>query len=293
VRTNPLLPALLALSAALLLPRSTAAADTSPTPEATRPLFAFDNGVGRGQWKPDEQARLLKELGYAGIGYTGTQQIPEMLKALDARGLKLLSIYVNAHVDSGKPPYDPGLKTAIEQLRGRDTLIFLFITGRKASYGKKDDRAAALVREIADAAEQSHLRVALYPHTGFYVARLEDALRLIKMSDRKNVGVCFNLCHFLKTDDERNIERQLRAAGRWLFAVNINGADSGQTNKMGWDRLIQPLDRGSFELGGLLKTLKSLDYRGPIGLQCYALGGDPRDNLRRSMDAWRKLATPQ
>ena len=51
------------------------------------PFFAFDNGVGRDQHFPlDEQAKMLKELGYAGIGYTGTQRIPEMLKALDATG---------------------------------------------------------------------------------------------------------------------------------------------------------------------------------------------------------------
>jgi len=49
------------------------------------------------------------------------------------------------------------------------------------------------------------------------------------------------------------------------------------------------LDRGSFDVGRLLKTLKQLGYRGPIGLQCYGLGGDTRDHLARSMNAWRKL----
>ena len=47
---------------------------------------------------------MLKELGYAGIGYTGTQRIPEMLAALDAQGLKMFSTYVEACVDPGKPP---------------------------------------------------------------------------------------------------------------------------------------------------------------------------------------------
>ena len=31
-------------------------------------------------------------------------------------------------------------------------------------------------------------------------------------------------------------------------------------------------------------------YAGPIGLQCYGLGGDARDHLARSMAAWRKMS---
>jgi hypothetical protein len=42
-------------------------------------------------------------------------------------------------------------------------------------------------------------------------------------------------------------------------------------------------------VGRLLKTLKQLGYRGPIGLQCYGIGGDAREHLARSMAAWRKL----
>ncbi|MGI6415052.1 MAG: hypothetical protein ACOX1P_05225 [Thermoguttaceae bacterium] len=103
---------------------------------------------------------MLKELGYSGIGYTGTQQIPEMLKALDAQGLKMFS---------------------------------------------------------------------------------------------------------------------------------INGADGGDTNRMPWNRLIQTLDRGSCDVGRVLRILKQLGYMGPIGLQCYAIRGDSRENLKHSMEGWRQL----
>ena len=59
--------------------------------------------------------------------------------------------------------------------------------------------------------------------------------------------------------------------------------------KPGWDHYIQPLDRGSFDVAGLIKTLDELGYKGPIGLQCFGIGGDARDHLARSMAAWRKL----
>ena len=35
-------------------------------------FFVFDNGVGRGAWSPEQQAKTLKELGYDGISYSYT-----------------------------------------------------------------------------------------------------------------------------------------------------------------------------------------------------------------------------
>ena len=89
-----------------------------------------------------------------------------MLKALDARGLKMLSIYVDASVDPGKPPYDPGLKQAIGQLKGRGTQIWLPTSGGKPSSDASDGRAVAVLREIADMAAQAGLPVTIYPHVG-------------------------------------------------------------------------------------------------------------------------------
>ena len=267
-----------------------AADDVGGKTRLENPFFAFDNGTGRDQHVPfQEQAQMLSELGYAGIGYTGTEHIPEMLEALDIRGLKMFSIYVSACVDPDKPPYDPGLKMAVKQLKGRGTLIWLYITGGKPSSADADDRAVAIIREIADMAGSSGLRVALYPHAGLYVARVEDAVRLVNKVRRKNVGSTFNLCHFLKLDDEKNMERRLKEAITSLFAVSINGADSGQTNEMDWNRLIQPLDRGGFDVRRVLHILQQLGYTGPIGLQSYGNDGDLRENLRRSMEAWKKL----
>ena len=38
-----------------------------------------------------------------------------------------------------------------------------------------------------------------------------------------------------------------------------------------------------------LKTLDELGYTGPVGLQCFGIGGDAREHLARSMAAWRKM----
>jgi sugar phosphate isomerase/epimerase len=230
------------------------------------------------------QAEMLKDLGYAGIGYTGTQGIPEMLDALDRQGLKMFSIYVGVNIGTDPPAYDPHLQQAVRALKGRDTVIWLTVTGRPPD-GKSDDRAVAAVRHVADLAEEAGLRVALYPHVGFYVARVEDSVRVAERADRRNVGASFNLCHWLKLDDEKNMVPLINKAMPYLFMVSINGAD----REGDWDRLIQTLDRGEFDVFNFLKTLKELGYTGPIGLQCYNIRGDIRQNLKRSMDAWQGL----
>ena len=252
-------------------------------------FFAFDNGLGRGDLAPDEQAAILSDLGYSGIGYTGTENIPAMLEALKKRGLKMVSTYVGIHVAPGQPAYDPGLPAAIQQLKGQGTMLWVYVQGGPASSADMDDRAVQVLREIAKMADDAGLRVALYPHTGFYVAMLEDAVRLAKKVDRKNVGVSFNLCHFLKTDRGQNLFELLQAAMPHMFLVSINGADSGKTFDMDWDRLIQPLGQGSFEVLGYLKVLKAAGYKGPVGLQCYGIQREPRDHLAQSMAAWRKM----
>jgi sugar phosphate isomerase/epimerase len=70
--------------------------------------------------------------------------------------------------------------------------------------------------------------------------------------------------------------------------VSLNGADEFDSSD-GWDHYIQPLDKGSFDVGKFLSTLKKLVYKGPIGLQCFGIGGDTKEHLARSMEAWKKL----
>jgi sugar phosphate isomerase/epimerase len=254
----------------------------------TNPFFALHNCT-----KDDKpctaacQAEMLKELGYAGISHSGVEGIPEMLEALDKNGLKMFTDYVGARLDAQKPPYDPKLPGVIQSLKGRETMIWLYIQSgeHKPSSPEGDARAVAIVRELADLAAESGLRVALYPHFGFWLERVEDAVRVAKQADRKNVGVTFNLCHWLKVDGVETMKARLELARPYLYVVTVNGADAGGK---GWEQLIQPLDRGSFDMVPFLKTLRELGFTGPIGFQCYGIKGDRREILKRSMDAWRR-----
>jgi sugar phosphate isomerase/epimerase len=168
-------------------------------------------------------------------------------------------------------------------------MLALLITGMQPSDTAGDTRAVEILREIADLAIESNTRLALYPHSGDWLERVEDGLRLIGKVDRPNVGVMFNLCHWLKVDEEKNLEPLLSSAMPHLFAVSINGTDTGEEIRSGTGNWIQPLDSGSFDMRAFLQKLKDHGYQGPIGLQCYGIGGDARDHLARSIAAWRRL----
>lgn len=267
-----------------------AAAEDAAKPGLTNPFFALCVSTHDPKYRtPGDQAKLLAELGYDGMAHLWLGGAGESLKAADDHGLKLYQIYVRVSLADGQPKYDPRLKEVIRSLKGHDTILGLLVQGKPPSTQEHDPQAVEVIREIADMAAASDVRVALYPHSGDWLERVEDAVRVAKKVDRKNAGVMFNLCHWLIIDDEKNMEPLLRSAMPHLFVVTINGIDRGvsRTSRSGW---LQTLDRGSFDVYELLKTLKELGYTGPVGLQCYGIRGDVRDNLDRSIEAWRKFS---
>lgn len=261
-------------------------------PAGANPFFAMDTATKDAKHQTaKEQVDMLKELEYEGIGtgYEGCAKLAEMLGELDKSGLRLFSIYLGVNLDPDQQKYDPTLKDAMKILSGRNTILWVFVQSRahKPSTPEGDARAVEIIREIADMAAEAGVRVALYPHYGFWLERVEDAVRVAEKANRKNVGVTFNLCHWLRVDDENNLKPLLKLAMPRLFVVTINGADSGGKD---WKQLIQTLDRGSFDLPGFLITLKSCGYTGPVGFQGYGIGGDAYENLKRSVDAWHRIS---
>lgn len=258
------------------------------------PFFALDTGTKDASHRTAKaQVQMLKELGYSGIGYTGLRNIEQMLPELKAANLKLYAVYLGANLDADKEKYDPNLKDAIAKLKGTNAVLWLPIYSKtyKPSSQENDPLAVEIVREIADMAARSNLKVALYPHANIWLERTSDAIRLIEKIDRPNVGLTFNLCHWLKVEGPGDLKKALEPAIDRLFLVTINGADGSETKKAGWNRLIQRLGEGSYDVYPLLKTLKELGYTGPIGLQAYGIKGDANENLSKSMLAWKKLST--
>jgi sugar phosphate isomerase/epimerase len=262
------------------------------SPAGPNPFFAFDNAAQDAQHETIEsQVKMLRELGYAGISphYTGPGPMAHVLKTLDQNNLQLFPVYTGINIDPGTPASDPSLDEGMKVLAGRGATLWVFAQSKqyKPSAREGDARAVEIVRALADQAAPHGVRIALYPHAGFWIETADDALRVAEKVNRPNVGVTFNLCHWLKVSPGGDAKSVLKRAMPHLFVVSINGADADGKD---WKTLIQTLDRGTFDIKGFLESLRDAGYTGPIGFQGYGIGGDAYDNLRRTMAAWEKYS---
>ncbi|MEM9018335.1 MAG: TIM barrel protein [Verrucomicrobiota bacterium] len=279
----PPLFALALLVAALLL--AIPARGDEPAPPGSWPMFAFENGMR--DMSPLERIALLSELGYDGIGSASPANLAERLALYEAAGLEIFSLYLGMEAFSDRYEIKPGVVEAIAQLsgHGETTVIELFVAGERDNDTVRE-QAVAGVREVARLAKSSGLRVVLYPHTGFHIDTVGGAYELAQVVDRQNVGVMFNLCHFLKVEPESDLADTLQSVAPLLWRVSTSGGDKGGTD---WKALIQPLDQGSFSQAELVKLLDEIHFDGAIGLQCFGIEEAPDVHLAGSMATWRIL----
>ncbi len=250
-------------------------------PNLPNPFFAYELGES----PLVEQVRLASELGFDGMSFDDPKLVPERLSALDAVHRQLFFLWINLDISKQPLAYDPGLEPSIRALAGRGTVIWLALSGRGP---QPEEAAIEASQHIADLAAASNLRVALYPHHGFYLPTLNDVMRVAEKAHRSNLGVTFNLCHEIRSGIKSDLYVSLEHAMPRLYAVTINGADRQGTD---WDTLIQPLDRGDFDVPELVRRLVSIGYRGPIGLQCYGIKAPLRNHLPRSMKTWNAISS--
>jgi len=234
-----------------------------------------------------EQAKMLRDLGFDGAGYPLWlgEELDKNLAALDAAGIETFMLYTSINLVPGKPPYDPRVTDAIRKLKGRPVTICVLLRGFPPGDARGMEPAVAALRKLGDVAAEAGLRISIYHHVGDWTESLPFALEVVEKVDHPQVGVNFNLCHWLKVEGEKDYRPVLREHAARILVVTINGAQLGAT---AWtDGLIQPLDRGDFDNRALLSTLRDAGYRGPIGLMCYGIPGDPREHLQRSMKVWK------
>ena len=247
-------------------------------------VFAYEFG----DISPQQQAGFAREYGFEGTVFDHARQIPERLRALDEAHLQLFFLWLTVDISHGQINYEPEMESAIEALRGRGTVVWVAIQGGDVGSGVgPEERAIQAVDRISDLASQSNLRVALYPHYGFYLARFRDVVRLAERAGRSNVGATFNLCHELRSGFDPEFPQLLDKAIPRLYGVTINGADRQGRD---WGTLIQPLGRGDYDVTGLVRSITKAGYRGSFGIQCYGLKGDPGVYLKQSMAAWRAIS---
>ncbi len=263
------------------------------------PFFVFNNGLRDSVYNTvEKQVQLLLDNNYPGMEKEGLDGFREVYQALQKNNLQLYTIYVNINLDNPEQPYDPRLVHVLKQIAGTNTIPWFYVTSQQypPSSSEYDSLAVPILQQVADLAHQYGVRIMLYPHRNFWIESVEDAIRVAKKVNRRNLGMTFNLCHYLADchSQEQDPMSQLpvlaKAAEPYLFAISLNGADSipTDTNDI-WASFIQPLGEGSFDTYAFLKTFLDLGFDGPIGLQCYSIDQDKAVHLQQSRRVWQRF----
>ena len=249
------------------------------------------NGFNNAPKTAAEKANLVKTIGFDGLEGMGYEDFFELKNALDKEDLKMPVNYVELDFETeGRPDSirSGEIKTMIKASE-RGSVIYFHLHSKTYLNDKSngDNAIAAYLRELCEYSAPFGIKLCIYPHIGTYCETVSHSIQLAKIVDRKNFGAAMNLCHLLKVEGSEGIGSKIKEFAPLLFAVNICGADDGDTKQYGWDRLIQPLGQGSFDTYGFIKLLRDNGYNGPFGLQCYNLKGDAAEILTSSLKAWK------
>jgi hypothetical protein len=260
---------------------------------AHRPVFfAMDTAA---RLEPADCAAVLAELGYAGLGGR-----PSTAKAhataLQSKGLAYFNGYHVADFPSGQTQLPVELTQAVDNLAGTGGTLWLAINKVTLPLGLSmgpeygDTVVVPQLRQLVAYARAKGVKISLYPHAGFWAARFETCVRVASKVDSPNLGVTFNLCHWLKVEgSERDPLPLIKEALPRLNFITINGADTGDTQNLGWDKLIQPLGRGTYDVGAFVSKARAVGYRGPFGFQGYGIKIEPKELLKETMEGWGKM----
>ncbi|MHA4845004.1 sugar phosphate isomerase/epimerase family protein [Flavitalea antarctica] len=259
------------------------------------PVYALHNMIkGDSVYNtPDKQVGYVKQAGFDGIEISGLESFESMYEAIKTTGVKAGYFYFKLNLDT--PYIDPGLPGYIRQLKGTKFILAPYIPNTKANpagtHGA-DTLVIRLLRDLAGWAESAGLQVAIYPHRFFYVERFDHAVALARQVNKSNLGVSFNLCHWLATtnsEERATLQTQLKTAAPHIKMIIINGANNVVSQKpVIWEDYILPLGSGDFDTYGLLRyALVDLKMKVPVAIQCYNIKSNKAQLVQTSIRQWQ------
>jgi sugar phosphate isomerase/epimerase len=260
--------------------------------------FAMDTAFwgGVAGYPLDVRCAMLADLGYDDT-YLTVGDDPEE-RGLDRigslardHGLGVAGVFSRLDLDS---PVDAATNRLVAELPERvpdDATVEVAMTARDESVASSnpsgDDAAVERLEPVLDAAADTGATVALYPHQGYWLERIEDAVRLCERLVHPALGAVFCGYHWYAVDGTALRDR-LAAAAPHLEGVNLcgsrkrgDGADAETT--------IEPLGQGTLDNFAVLAALGSVGYDGPVGVQGFGVEGDAYANLRQSLDRLRDI----
>ncbi len=284
---------------ALLITFVTAHAAQADKVDLVQDLHWKDHHFAMSNWfynykfnQPKLHVKLLKERGYDGIMLSlkddpgRWKNLPAYLEAMKEHGTRLTAIHARFYIEDGT--YPQVIKDNLPLLKGTKVVLIPSV-GSRTKMDRKNPEAVAMavkiLREMSDDAKKYDLGgIAPYMHIGNWIETIDDNVRIAKAVNRRNVGVMFHLHHWQAVGGREitKLRADLLNAKPYLMIVVIQGTDQNKaTHKI--------LGEGDYDMVPLVKTLREMDYRGPLGTMGYTQKGDIPAKLTRAYIAWEKI----
>ena len=285
----------------LLITLATAHAAQADKVDLVQDLHWKDHHFAMSNWfynykfnQPKLHVKLLKERGYGGIMLSlkddpgRWKTPPAYLEAMKEHGTRLTAIHARFYIEDGT--YPQVIKDNLPLLRGTKVILIPSV-GSRTKMDRKNPEAVAMavriLREMSDDAKKYDLGgIAPYMHIGNWIETIDDNVRIAKAVNRRNVGVMFHLHHWQAVGGREitKLRADLLNAKPYLMVVVIQGTDQNKpTHKI--------LGEGDYDMVPLVKALREMDYRGPLGTMGYTQKGDIPTKLARAYKAWERIRT--
>ncbi len=110
------------------------------------------------------QAKLLKELGFDGVGYALWlgETMDNNLRVLDEVGQQLYLVYMTVNLNAEKPAFDPRVPEALAKLKGRPVTVSVLFRGFPPGDPRGMEPAVKILRALGDLAAKSDLKISIY-----------------------------------------------------------------------------------------------------------------------------------
>ncbi len=246
-----------------------------------------------GSYSFEAKCEMVAELGYDGICFTlwsapSWADVPRFGSVHSSYGIDILGTYVAV----ASPSDAESRGAALELLRtveGVRTIELAILASDTSANSDPAGDAAVLgmLAEFAEVAAPRGITIALYPHAACWLQTTADAVRLVRRLDIPSVRVVFSGFHWFAVEG-KDPDAVIELAAPYLASANICGSRRGP-NPMGMPATIEEIDSGQLDNFNLLGLLRRHGYDGPIGLQGYAIGGDPYPKLKRSIEVFRDM----
>ncbi len=280
---------ILALSLSLMTPPARGQVPAAEAGEA-REFGVIDNSDDMRKIPVKEVASIMKEIGYKSVAVsTYEPQFEARMKAFREASLRIGAVSLAWTTDGKSDKFNIPMDLVLSKVRDTGAIIMFGIRVEEGAT-VTDERIVEQLRARAKQAQEAGVTLGIYPHIGFRVSRFDHATRIADAIDHPAFGVCFVLCHYMKQSDEQDIPAKLRAAKDRIVTAVINGSPTGNTKAMRFERLVQHIDKGEFDLAGFLDLLcGELKFEGPVYVQCVNIRAPTRRTLEATYAKWQDL----